>query len=107
MAKLQDLKNKVVWITGASSGIGAETAKAFAAEGAAVILTARNSDKLTALQAEIGGNSICLTMDVTSNEDVMHVCQEVIERYGKIDVLVNNAGFGLFQTLEETSMEEA
>lgn len=90
------LKNKVVLITGASSGIGALVAQKLAVRGAIPILTARSRDKMLELSASITGEHAVYEMDVTSEEQVRDVISQVQLRYGKIDVLLNNAGFGEF-----------
>lgn len=90
------LQNKVVLITGASSGIGALAASKLAERGAIPILTARSHDKLLELSASIRGEHAVYEMDVTSNEQVHKVIAQVLQRYGKIDVLLNNAGYGEF-----------
>lgn len=91
------LAGKIAIITGASSGIGAETARLFAAEGASVVLTARRQEALDRIAAEIeqvGG--ICLTVagDVTKQDDCENVFQKTVEHFGRVDILINNAGDG-------------
>lgn len=95
-----DLANKVVIITGASSGIGAATAHAFAAEGARVVLAARREDALRTVQAELGiygtpaqhAQSLVVPTDVTQDADLHQLVQTTLDTFGRIDVLVNNAG---------------
>lgn len=89
--------DKVVAITGASSGIGAATARRLAAAGAAVVLGARRVDRLDALAAEIrasGGRASALTVDVTRAEDLQRLVATAVSGYGRLDVLVSNAGVG-------------
>lgn len=86
------IKNKVVIITGASSGIGEATAKLLAQNGAKVVLGARREDRLKALSDEIGDNASYRVTDVTKYDDVKALIQLAQEQYGKIDVLYNNAG---------------
>jgi len=88
-----DLKNKVVIITGASSGIGKTAARAFAKQGAHVVLAARSIDKLQTLRGEIGG--LCVQTDITKEHEVKHLFNEAENTYGRIDILLNNAGRGL------------
>ena len=91
------LKNKVAVITGASSGIGAGTAKLFASEGASVVLVARRQEALDKIAGEIeAAGGVCMTAagDVTNQADCENVFNKVIERFGRVDVLVNNAGDG-------------
>ena len=89
------LDNKVCLITGGNSGIGECTAKLFAKEGAKVIITARRENELQRVAEEIaaaGGDCIWVSGDVTVQEDVDRVVDTIIAKYGRIDVLVNNAG---------------
>lgn len=89
------LEGKVAVITGASSGIGYETARIFAKEGASVVLVARRKERLDALAEEIraaGGNALPVEADVTKQKDCERVMEETIAAYGVIDILVNNAG---------------
>lgn len=88
-------KNKVVLITGASSGIGEATARELAAAGARVVLGARRTDRLVKLVAEIeaaGGVARARTLDVTSRDDFAAFVAAATEEFGAVDVLVNNAG---------------
>ena len=89
----------VVLVTGASSGVGKETARAFAAAGFEVIGTARNTARVTA-----PAGVTYLDLDVTSDESVASVVKQVIDRSGRIDVLVNNAGVGANGAAEEFSV---
>ncbi|MFV0363507.1 MAG: SDR family NAD(P)-dependent oxidoreductase [Suipraeoptans sp.] len=89
------LDGKVVIITGASSGIGYETAKVCAAEGGKVVAVARRKEKLEGLAVEVkknGGDITVVVADVTKKDDCKRIAEESIKAYGKIDVLVNNAG---------------
>ena len=87
-----DLKDKVVLITGASRGIGAASARAFANEGAKVALLARTSTQITELAAEIGDAAIAITCDVASYEDVERAIDETVNAFGPLDVFIGNAG---------------
>jgi NAD(P)-dependent dehydrogenase (short-subunit alcohol dehydrogenase family) len=87
-----EFKGKTVIITGASRGIGAETARVFAAAGANVALLARSADSLEALAAEIGENALALTCDVSDYASVAAAVKQTVERFGGLDVLINNAG---------------
>jgi len=103
------LKNKVAIITGASSGIGKETAKLFAKEGALVILTARSIDKLKSIEDGIksaGGDAESYEMDITDKNQVYDVVSKVIKDNEKIDILVNCAGIFKAGTIENTSYED-
>lgn len=93
------LKDKVAIITGAASGMGAEEAKLFAAEGASVIITDIQEEKLKEVKAAIvaaGGRADYVVHDVTSAADWKKVAEKTIALYGKIDILVNNAGLASY-----------
>lgn len=97
------LKNKVVLITGASSGFGEDAARLFAAEGASVVLAARRIDRMQAEVARIqdaGGQAMATPVDVTNSADIANMVTSVIENYGRIDILFNNAGFGRLDRFE-------
>jgi 3-oxoacyl-[acyl-carrier protein] reductase len=88
------LKDKVAVITGASQGIGRDTALALAEAGAKVVVAARNEEKLAALVNEIGttgGEAFAVKMDVSDAEQVRAGFKQVIEKFGRLDILVNNA----------------
>lgn len=92
---MSNIANKIVLITGASSGIGEATARALAKAGAAVVLGARRTDRLENLAAEItaaGGRAIYRGLDVTSRADVQAFADAALDVFGRIDVIVNNAG---------------
>jgi len=91
------LKGKVVLITGASSGFGEDAARLFAAEGACVVLAARRLDRMQDLVSRIqiaGGEAMATPVDVNNRADIDNMVLSVIENYGRIDILFNNAGFG-------------
>lgn len=89
---MKNIEGKVVIITGASSGIGAETAKALAANGAKVVLSARREDRLKALAEEIGENAAYFKSDVSSLKDMQALAAFAEEKFGKVDALFANAG---------------
>ena len=89
---MKNVENKVIIITGASSGIGEETARVLAANGAKVVLSARREDKLKKLADEIGGNAAYLASDVTNLEDMNAVVALAKEKFGKVDAVFANAG---------------
>lgn len=89
---MQGIENKVVIVTGASSGIGEAAAKALAKNGAKVVLGARREDRLQKLAAEIGANAVYLKADVTKTEDMKVLAALAKEKFGHIDVLFANAG---------------
>jgi short-subunit dehydrogenase len=99
----ETLASKVVFITGASSGFGADAAKLFAKEGAIVILAARRIERLTMLAEEIrlaGGQAFPLQLDVTNQDQIETAVQTVLDTHGRIDILLNNAGMGGLDWLE-------
>jgi short-subunit dehydrogenase len=98
-------KDKIVVITGASGGIGAEIACLVAQRGAIPILLARRADKLAEVGARIAGEKGLFTVDVTINEQVTAAVEQIIKKYGTIDIWINNAGFGLFENVQDMSMD--
>jgi NAD(P)-dependent dehydrogenase (short-subunit alcohol dehydrogenase family) len=93
------LKDKIAIVTGASRGIGAEIARMFSAEGAAVVCAARNMADLEAVQDSIrkeGGRCTVMKVDVRARDDLKKMAEDAFSRYGAIDILVNNAGLPLF-----------
>src|SRR5262245_23896557 len=89
------IADKVVVITGASSGIGESTARFLAGDGAKVVLGARRKDRIDALVKDIiakGGSALAFKTDVTKRSEVEALIQGAIDKHGRIDVIVNNAG---------------
>lgn len=105
---MSQFKDKIVVITGAGSGIGAATAQRFAKDGATVVLVGRTRDKLDALAAELPASDkvFIRPADVSSTEDVNALFQDVIDQYGQIDVLVNNAGVASGGPIAEVTDED-
>jgi short-subunit dehydrogenase len=103
-----ELANRIVIITGASSGIGEALARRFAAEGAKVVLAARSAQKLAALAAELGEERVLVVpTDVADSGQCARLVKRTVERFGGVDVLVNNAGRGLYGHLMETDWEHS
>jgi short-subunit dehydrogenase len=101
--------NKVILITGASSGIGWATAKLAGKKGYSLMLTGRREERLQQLQAEIlqgGGKAEYCAADLNDLEQIEKLVQESLGHFGRIDVLINNAGFGRLKWLEELEMKE-
>jgi short-subunit dehydrogenase len=98
--------DKVVVITGASAGIGAELAKQLAAKGAKVVLAARRKAELDSVAAEIGDDAFAVVADVTKRSDVEALCNAAVGRFGRIDVWVNNAGRGISRAVAELTDED-
>jgi NADP-dependent 3-hydroxy acid dehydrogenase YdfG len=95
-----DIEGAVCLVTGASSGIGAATARLLNGLGARVVLAARRADRLDALASELPG-SLAVATDVTRREHLERLVARALDTYGRIDVLVNNAGQGLHVPIEE------
>jgi short-subunit dehydrogenase len=103
-----DLKNKVVLITGASSGFGEDAARLFAREGCKVVLAARRLEKLQALAAEIqneGGEALAIPVDVNEPAEIEVMVQTALDFYEHIDILFNNAGYGSIDWFENLKPE--
>jgi short-subunit dehydrogenase len=103
---MQNLKNKVVLVTGASSGFGEDAALLFAKEGCKVVLAARRIDRLQNLAAKIqdaGGEAIAIPVDIINSADVDGMVKSTLDIYGQIDILFNNAGIGRVDWFENHS----
>src|ERR1700752_2506181 len=94
MKRMNSIAGQGVMITGASSGIGEATAKRLARQGAKLVLAARRADRLRHLAEQLGGDASVLwgPADVTQSADLQQLAQKARERFGRVDVLVNNAG---------------
>ena len=106
---MTSLADKVILITGASSGIGAATARALADAGATVVLGARRRDRLDALVADIegrGGTARAQTLDVTRREAVQQFVDAAVAAFGRVDVIVNNAGVMPLSALSAGKVDE-
>lgn len=100
------LDGKVALVTGASSGIGEATARSLASAGANVVVAARRTDKLAALVADLDGRAVAFGGDVCAEADAFAMVEETIERFGRIDILVNSAGIIDAGGLESLSLEQ-
>jgi NADP-dependent 3-hydroxy acid dehydrogenase YdfG len=103
---MEALTEKVVVITGASSGMGAATARKLVQEGARVVLAARRADQLAHLVAELGANARYVRTDVGQRAEVDHLIQQTIGWFGHVDVLWNNAGIMPLSFFDEGHVEE-
>lgn len=95
------LEGKVSIITGGASGIGEATVRAFAKEGARVVIADKNADKAERLAKELGAEAI--TVDVSISEQVKAMVDRTVGRHGRLDILVNNAGYGITGNVVDTS----
>lgn len=103
---MSTLDNKVAIVTGASSGIGAQTARQLSAQGAHVALVARRADRLESLAAELNGHTLVLPADLTDATAAQKVVDDVIAEWGQIDILVNAAGVMLNGDSIESPLSE-
>ncbi|WP_240420794.1 SDR family oxidoreductase [Paenibacillus periandrae] len=106
---MENIKNKIVIVTGASSGIGEATAKLLAQNGAKMVLAARREERLHTIVEEIkqdGGEAVAIKTNVASSEDMQKLAEFALNKYGRIDVLVNNAGVMPNSRLNELRVEE-
>lgn len=106
---MSGINGKVIALTGASSGIGEETAVHLAARGARVVLGARRKEQLDAVVERItsqGGEAVGLVVDVTRREDLARLTGEAVERFGRLDVLVSNAGTMAISPFDELRQDD-
>ncbi|MGH8446112.1 MAG: SDR family oxidoreductase [Solimonas sp.] len=104
-----NIRNKVIVITGASSGLGEASARLLAKEGARVVLGARRRERIDALAQEItqaGGQALAVATDVVKRADVQALVDAAVQKYGRIDVLINNAGLMPNSPLERLKVED-
>ena len=103
------LEGTVALVTGASSGIGEATARALAAEGAAIALAARRTDRIDALARELkgkNGQALALTTDVTDEAQARDAVERTVRELGRLDIVINNAGVMLLGPIEGAPLEE-
>jgi len=108
--KLKPIEEQVIVITGASSGIGLATAKLAAKRGARVVLAARSKETITAIAEEInqaGGEAIAVPCDVSDRRQIDQLVSAALDRFGRIDTWVNDAGLSIYGRLEEVSAEDS
>jgi NADP-dependent 3-hydroxy acid dehydrogenase YdfG len=104
-----NIKGKVVVITGASSGMGEAAAKHLSVLGATVVLGARRADRIEMLAKELqdnGGRALALAVDVTRRDQVKKLVDSAVEQFGRVDVLLNNAGVMPLSPMERLNVEE-
>ena len=106
MSEVRDLTGSVIAITGASAGIGAATARSLAAAGANVVLAARRTERLAALEDELGERAVSVRCDVTSIDDCKALVDTAIEHFGHLDSLIANAGIGAYGGIMDLSDEK-
>lgn len=100
---MEDLRDTVVAITGGSAGIGRATARELAGVGANVVVGARRKERLEALEAEFPGKIVAVEMDVRSPDDGRRLIRTAVERFGRLDTLVANAGIGMYGSILDHS----
>jgi len=106
---MENIKGKVVVITGASSGLGEATARMLSAQGATVVLGARRIERLQKLVDELtssGGKALALVTDVTDHNRVKSLVDAAVQKYGRIDVMINNAGLMPHSPLERLKIDD-
>ena len=106
---MNNIENKVIVITGASSGLGEATARLLAKKGARVVIGARRTEKLEAIVQDIraeGGQAEFIGMDITKPQEVQALIEKALSAFGQIDVLVNNAGLMSIAPLSELKVDE-
>ena len=106
---MENIKGKVVVITGASSGLGEATARLLSAEGASVVLGARRVDRIQSLADELnakGGKALAIATDVTHVEQVKKLVDSAVQKFGRIDVMINNAGIMPHSPLERLKIDD-
>ena len=108
MGSMFDLSGRVAIVTGAAGGLGQIIASALVAFGASVVLTSRNLDNLKQLENKVkesGGEGLAIAADITQPDQVDHMVSATMERFKRIDILVNNSGIQIREPAEEMSLE--
>ncbi len=109
-AKLKKIEVQAIVITGASSGIGLATAETAAKRGAKVVLAARSEEALAEIAQRLnlaGGDTIAVTTDVSDRAQVEKLAQAAIEKFGRIDTWINNAGLSIYGRLDQVKEEDS
>src|SRR3954451_22379836 len=104
-----NIKGKVVVITGASSGMGEATAKHLSTLGATVVLGARRAERIEKLAKEIrdnGGQALAIAVDVTQRDQVKSLVSSAVEQFGRVDVILNNAGVMPLSPMDRLNVDE-
>lgn len=99
------MKNKIIWITGATSGIGEELAVQLSTEGAKLVLSARREEELERVKQKCEGVVYVLPLDLSQSDNFTKKVEKVLEHYGRIDVLINNGGISQRSLVSETPLE--
>ncbi len=99
-----NIKDKITIITGASEGIGLAIAQAMAKQGAKLVLAARSADKISRAAADL--NALAVPTDMTKPADIKNLFNITLEKFGRLDILINNAGQGLYAKFAETKLED-
>ncbi|MDR6967320.1 3-oxoacyl-[acyl-carrier protein] reductase [Flavobacterium arsenatis] len=107
---MNTLKEKVIIVTGSSKGIGATIAKTLASKGATLVINYATSkadaDNVVAEIINSGGNAIAIKADVSKTEEVKHLFEATINHFGKVDILINNAGIAIYKLIKDTTDED-
>ncbi|PYS71635.1 MAG: oxidoreductase, partial [Acidobacteria bacterium] len=106
---INKIKGRVIVITGASSGLGEAATRLLSAQGATVVLGARRSDRLQSLADELtgkGGKALAVTTDVTRRDQVKKLVDTAVQKFGRIDVMINNAGIMPRAPLERLTIDD-
>ncbi len=100
------IQDRVAIVTGASRGIGEAVARRLHAAGAHVVLAARDSARLESLRAELGGRTLAIACDVADRAQVVTLVDQTVEAFGRVEILVNNAGIGLNGIVADVSLDD-
>lgn len=102
---MNSFKDKVVWVTGASSGIGLALVRQLDSEGAKIVLSSRSRETLKSLKSELKGDHLVLPLDLAEMSNIEKLVEEVMTKYGRIDMLVNNGGMSQRALARDTTIE--